>query len=354
MRHFLELCLKSVKAALKDIDSEIIVVDNHSSDDSCGMVQTLFSDVKLIVNSDNVGFSKANNQGVDQAIGDYICILNPDTVLGESTFKNLLDYAESLSDLGALGCQLIDGTGAFLPESKRNVPVVRVAGEKLLGKTKKYYANHINPKDTGKVDVLVGAFMLLKRSVYLDVGGFDEDYFMYGEDIDLSYKLIKAGYSNYYYGNETIIHFKGESTQRNKEYNRRFYDAMRLFYRKHFKSNWMFDKLVGFGTQTLAFRSIHQEKPTTRPLYYVVVSSLRFPELEKELNTAIHYSDDLLEYTEGVEYILDNHYLAFSKIIELLKSKPENKRITFKILPKNSNFILGSNSSIEQGKVILF
>ncbi len=247
VRYFLELCLKSVESAIETIDAEIIVVDNNSKDDSCNMVKQLFPSVKLIENKTNSGFSKGNNIGVAQAKGEYLCILNPDTVVAEDTFTQLLDCVDAKDNLGITGCQLIDGKGEFLPESKRNIPTPKVSLKKMMGNAEDYYANHIGADATAKVDILVGAFMLMKKSVYDQVGGFDEDYFMYGEDIDLSYKVLKAGYHNFYFGNTSVLHFKGESTLRDAKYAKRFYGAMQIFYKKHFKQNLVFNTLVYLG-----------------------------------------------------------------------------------------------------------
>ena len=211
VRYFLELCLQSVEAALEGIPSEIIVIDNNSDDASCEMVVSKFPSVTLIKNAVNVGFSKANNQAVEVAKGEYVCILNPDTVVSEDTFLKVMDFADSKSNLGIVGCRLIDGAGDFLHESKRNIPLVSIAIKKILGNSNRYYANHVSEYGVGKVDVLVGAFMLIRQDVYKLLGGFDEDYFMYGEDIDLSYKSLKSGYDNYYYGDVSVIHYKGES-----------------------------------------------------------------------------------------------------------------------------------------------
>ena len=167
VRYFLEQCIISVQKATRAIDAEIIIVDNNSTDDSCDMVKdNPFHQITLIENKENVGFSTANNQGVAIAKGDYVCILNPDTAVAEDVFTKALHYADSLKDLGALGCYLMDGTGRFLPESKRNLPTPLVSALKLLGFSKKYYANAVSRDDKGNVAVLVGAFMLLKRSVY--------------------------------------------------------------------------------------------------------------------------------------------------------------------------------------------
>ena len=143
MRYFLELCLKSVQVAIQNIDAEIIVVDNNSADDSCDMVKQLFPSVRLIENKENSGFSKGNNIGVAQAKGEYLCILNPDTVVSEDTFTKLIDFSDAKENLGIVGCQLIDGKGEFLPESKRNIPNPKVALKKLIGDDKAYYANHL-------------------------------------------------------------------------------------------------------------------------------------------------------------------------------------------------------------------
>ncbi|HYD92403.1 MAG TPA: glycosyltransferase family 2 protein, partial [Flavobacterium sp.] len=195
VRYFLEQCMLSVQRALEGIDAEIIVVDNNSPDDSCAMMKERFPDVKLIENKDNPGFPKGNNIGVAAAKGEYVCILNPDTIVAEDTFVKALAFAESKSDLGILGVKLIDGRGYSLPESKRGVPTPWVAFTKIGGLYKlfpenktfnRYYAQHIGENETGKVDILVGAFMLMKRSLYLEVGGFDENCFMYSDDIDLS------------------------------------------------------------------------------------------------------------------------------------------------------------------------
>ena len=163
MRYFLEQCLLSVQKAIENLDAEIIVIDNDSKDDSCQMVKKLFPNVILIENRENVGFSKANNQAVKVAKGKYVCILNPDTAVAEDTFSKSLQYYESIENIGALGVYLMDGTGNFLPESKRNLPTPKVSILKLTGFTQKYYANQVSETSHGEVEVLVGAFMLLKR-----------------------------------------------------------------------------------------------------------------------------------------------------------------------------------------------
>src|SRR5690606_21239477 len=162
VRYFLEQCLWSVQKALEGIDSEIIVVDNDSKDDSCEMVKQFFPDVILIENKENTGFPKGNNIGVFKAKGKYLCILNPDTIVSEDTFTKLLDFTQTKENLGIVGCKLIDGTGAFLPESKRNIPTPKVSLLKMLGQSKNYYAHHLSEDEIGKAAIFVGAFMFVE------------------------------------------------------------------------------------------------------------------------------------------------------------------------------------------------
>ena len=351
VRFFLELCIQSVEAALEGIDSEIIVIDNDSKDGSCAMVKEKFPSITLIENSSNVGFSKANNQAVKVAKGEYVCILNPDTVVAEDTFKSILNFAEQQTNLGIIGCRLIDGSGEFLPESKRNVPVVKIAVKKMLGNSRLYYANHVKQHDSAKVEVLVGAFMVLKRSLYHSLKGFDEDYFMYGEDIDFSYKSLNEGYDNYYFGGTTVIHFKGESTRRNEMYLKRFYGAMQIFYKKHFKSNFFYDLLVSVVIKLLVlFKPLKQQQPeiTYKP---VLISTNPFAQLVEKLNPKIITSVD--EIVPNSELIFDASTLSFKSIIDQMQVY-KSKHCVYKIQPLNSNYILGSNSSDSIGDVIQF
>lgn len=343
-----------MQAAIVNIDAEVIVVDNNSEDDSCQMVKALFPKVVLIENNENFGFSKGNNIGVSQAKGEFICILNPDTVVAEDTFERLLDYAQNKDKLGAIGCRLIDGTGNYLPESKRNTPLVKVAFKKLMGNSKHYYANHIEEKGEGEKDILVGAFMFLEKDVYNKVNGFDEDYFMYGEDIDLSYKILKAGYKNYYFGSTSIIHFKGESTLKDKNYARRFYGAMQIFYRKHFKRNILFDTLVWSGIHLAYLLRRVKKQKDKKVNRYVLVSNNQHKKLQSVLSEKIVIDSELKNFEVNDEIILDANYLSYKEIVAILNQAPKDKNITFKILPNNSNFILGSNDAISRGKVITF
>lgn len=349
---FLELCLLSVKAAIQNINAEIIVVDNNSSDDSCEMVKLRFSEVHLIENKENLGFSKGNNLGCKLAKGAYICILNPDTVVPEDCFEKLIEFSKTISNIGAIGCRLIDGRGEFLPESKRHLPTPAVALKKILGYSKSYYASELNDKDTGKVSILVGAFMFMKQDVFKAAHGFDEDYFMYGEDIDLSYKIMQLGYQNYYFGESSVIHFKGESTLKDATYARRFYAAMQIFYKKHFRANLVFDSAVWFGTHLVPLLKFAGAKPHFNSTNYVLISSKDYPSLSVKLPKAVVVKNTLEGYQEGSCYILDNNELSFKAIIQTLSKRPKNSEVTFRILPKKSTFILGSDSSNYRGDVV--
>lgn len=244
VRYFLQQCLQSVEKAISGLDAEVFVVDNNSSDDSCSMVRELFPWVKLIDNKENLGFSKANNQAIRKSSGEYVLLLNPDTVVEESTFKLTCEFMDKHPDAGGLGVYMIDGKGNFLPESKRGLPTPAVAFWKIFGlsalfpKSKtfgRYHLGYLSKDETHSIDVLSGAFMQMRKSVLEKTGLLDEDYFMYGEDIDLSYRIVKAGYKNYYYPGTKIIHYKGESTKKSSvNYVIVFYKAMVIFARKHF------------------------------------------------------------------------------------------------------------------------
>ncbi len=244
---FLEQCLHSLFKALKGIDSEVIVVDNNSVDRSVSLVEEKFPQVLLIKNKKNTGFSVANNQGISVARGEYILLLNPDTVVEEDCVKKILPFMDVHPDAGGLGVKMLDGKGNFLPESKRGLPTPLVAFFKVFGLSGlfprsrlfgRYHLGFLDKDKISPVAVLSGAFMLLRRSVLEITGLLDEQFFMYGEDIDLSYRITKAGYKNYYYPETRIIHYKGESTKKSSvNYVFIFYKAMVIFAKKHFSQN---------------------------------------------------------------------------------------------------------------------
>lgn len=364
VRYFLELCLLSVQEAIQGLDAEIIVIDNNSVDDSCAMVKQRFPELTLLENKENVGFAKANNQAVAVAKGEYICILNPDTVVPEHIFTTLFSVKSGLPNFGFIGTKLIDGTAQFLPESKRNIPSPLTSFKRLfgiqLGKVKSYYADHLSEDQTGDVDVLVGAFMFSKRDTYLAVNGFDEAYFMYGEDIDLSYKAKKKGYLNYYTGDVAVIHYKGESTVRDSVYVERFYGAMRLFYKKHFKSNWFLDTVVSLGIKVLSwvqsFKSFDKEKRIVDQYFLVSKDQNLADRLSAVLGVKVELIalcsvEDLGD--QNIEFIFDQAEMSFKDIIAAMQQF-RNKNVTFKIRPKSCAYALGSNYSDSKGEVVRF
>ncbi len=247
VRYFLEQCLHSVEEAIKGLECEVFVVDNNSVDGSNEMVIAKFPWVKLIANKENTGFSKANNQAISIAKGDYILLLNPDTLLEQDTLRKCVAFMDEHADAGGLGIKMVDGKGKFLPESKRGLPTPDVAFYKIFGlsslfpKSKlfgKYHLSYLDNNQTHEVDILSGAFMMLRKKTIEKVGSLDETFFMYGEDIDLSYRITKGGYKNYYFPEARIIHYKGESTKKSSiNYVFVFYNAMIIFAKKHFSQN---------------------------------------------------------------------------------------------------------------------
>ena len=247
VRYFLEQCLYSVRAASTGIETEVFVVDNASVDGSVKMVREKFPEVVLIANEENIGFARANNQAVNKAGGEYFLLLNPDTVIETDTFSKIIDFMDAHPDAGGLGVKMVDGKGNFLPESKRGLPTPEVAFYKIFGLSKlfphshkfsRYHLGYLDKDKIHKVDVLSGAFMLVRKSLLETIGNLDEQFFMYGEDIDLSYRITQAGYSNYYFPETRIIHYKGESTKKGSlNYVFVFYNAMIIFARKHFSKN---------------------------------------------------------------------------------------------------------------------
>lgn len=274
VKYFLEQCLLSVQKAVqkarteKGWETEIWVVDNASVDGSVEMVRSKFPEAKVIANDQNLGFSKANNQAIRSTNAEYVLLLNPDTLVEDDTFWKTVDYMDAHPDSGGLGVRMLDGSGHFLPESKRGLPTPWVAFYKIFGlsalfpKSKRfgrYHLKYLSENEINEVDVLSGAFMLLRKSTLEKVGLLDEDFFMYGEDIDLSYRIQKGGFKNIYFPDTTIIHYKGESTRkRSANYVFVFYKAMVIFARKHFSqgSAGMFSLLIHLAIYLRAFLSL--------------------------------------------------------------------------------------------------
>jgi GT2 family glycosyltransferase len=267
VKTYLDQCLRSVQRASENLKVEVIVIDNCSKDDTLKHIKNKFPWVHCIENKVNLGFGKANNIGAKKAIGDYVLYLNPDTVVGENNFKLALKQFNEHPNLGSLGCRMIDGKGNFLPESKRGFPTPLVAIYRLFGlarlfpKSKRwagYYMGHIDESENAAVEIHCGAWMMLSRQALIKSVGFDEDFFMYGEDIDLSHRIGKFGFETRYFSDSPIIHYKGESTKHDSwAYVKNFHVAMDIFAKKHFTSGAKaFSILIRTGIYAKAFSSI--------------------------------------------------------------------------------------------------
>ena len=270
VKYFLEQCLYSVIKASEGINSEIIVVDNASTDGSIEYLQPYFPRVKFMVSKINLGFAKANNLALKDIQNEYVLFLNPDTIIPENCLSNCINFFEQHNDCGALGVKMLDGSGKFLPESKRSFPSLTAAFFKLTGlsamfpKSKlfnKYALGHLPNNKNFEIDVLAGAFLMMNKKAIEYTKGFDETFFMYGEDVDLSYRVQQSDLKNYYFGEQSVIHFKGESTKRGSlNYVRMFYNAMALFVKKHYRGSkaTLFSTAINFAIWFRAFISLFQ------------------------------------------------------------------------------------------------
>ena len=234
VRELLDACLQSVAVALEGIEGELYVVDNNSTDGSVAYLQARHPEVNFIANADNRGFARANNQAIRLSEAEYVLLLNPDTVVYENTLRGCVEFLDSHPEAGGVGVRMLTRDGEPAPESRRAVPTPWVAFLKMLGFTKRYYMSHLPWDEPGRIEIISGAFCMLRHKALDEVGLLDEDFFMYGEDIDLSYRLLKGGWQNWYLPYD-IIHYKGESTQKSSfRYVHVFYQAMLIFFRKHY------------------------------------------------------------------------------------------------------------------------
>ncbi|GAB2674639.1 hypothetical protein GCM10027036_30260 [Flavihumibacter cheonanensis] len=347
--YFLELCLHSLQLAMANLEAEIIVVDNASTDESRQYLPLRFPAVQFIWNDTNLGFSKANNIGVAAARGKYVLILNPDTLVPGNCLTAALEFFATHPDAGALGMRMYDGHFRFLPESKRGFPTLATAFFKLSGLIhlfpkhrliSSYYLGHLSADYIQEVEVLAGAFMFIPREIYLRVGGFDERYFMYGEDIDLSYSIASAGYRTYYLPEPGIIHFKGESTLRTAANARHFYEAMLLFRQKY-------GNRVSFLSRALAEAAI-----AARTLRDKVRSkkSIR-PEKEFPSRAAYRICRELSAYNpdQPCLFVLGDG-IRLEELFTALRRQPPRAPIRFKW--KNSDVWIGSDDPDEKGEII--
>jgi GT2 family glycosyltransferase len=365
VKYFIDVCLQSVLTATKDLDAEVILVDNASVDGSVEWISQQFPQVKQIINKKNVGFPKGNNIGVAQAKGEYLCILNPDTIVAENTFVDAISFMEKNKQVAIMGPKLIDGSGRFLKESKRGVPTPGVAFSKVLGLYKiapklfgKYYNLRLPTDKSGPTDVLVGAFMFMRTEHYRELNGFDEACFMYSDDIDLSYRSLQLG-QNYYNANIAAIHFKGESTPKDFAYQLMFREAMNYFYNKHFHVSNLVKIWIKLATNLFSFlKRIRGSQSTTRrqqPLRYWLISDQLDLEIGVNKNISFAHSSNMesvLAYKNShTEIIFDPDTITFSEIIAFMNEHKNG--FSYKFLSSDKSHAVGSNSSNAKGEVLV-
>lgn len=341
-RYYLEQCLYSVEKALENWEGEIIVVDNDSPEKPIEFVRNTFPNVQFIELNENLGFAKANNLGVEKAKGEFVLILNPDTLIPEDLFEKIIPFANAHPELGALGVRLIDANGNFHPESKRNIPTLQNTFGKLFGtlidkkNAKGYYKSDVGEFDTAPAEVLVGAFMFLRKSTYEKVGGFDGRYFMYGEDIDLSYSLELNGFTNYYLGEISVLHYKGESTRKDKKYLKIFFGAMEIFIKKYYGKNFF-----QYGIFSLGLKLRH---------LWADLNGAFKPEDKKEKETVeiqsltkIQSESEIAETSGPI--LLDGNLFSNQQILSILSHHAQSGR-QFYIRPKVMQVIIGDSGIV--------
>ena len=392
VKHFLEQCLCSVNAAIKKIDAEVIVVDNASSDGSLEFLQPLFPEVKFIQNKSNVGFSKACNQGFKLSKGEFILFLNPDTIVSEDCFEKCISFFKEKNDCGALGVRMIDGSGNFLAESKRSFPSPFISMFKLIGLASlfprspffnKYALGNLKENKIYEIEVLAGAFIMTTKNILQTLNGFDETFFMYGEDIDLSYRIQQLGYKNYYLGTISILHFKGESSRRaGINYVKMFYSAMSVFVKKHYPK-WQGFVFSFFIQLAIALRTIFffsekifnlflfvQKKSSEIILvigsenqYQIFLSLLKNKNMEQNLFKRIDFNgeDERMNYysifnalfaNQSINSIIfcEGDNISYNDIFLILQSVQSSKRFGFHSY--NSKSIVSSHSKNMPGEAI--
>lgn len=363
VKHYLEQCLRSVAEASRGIAVEVIVVDNASGDGSVEYLRERFPDVTIIASEENLGFARANNLAIRNSHGQYVLLLNPDTIVAEETFSDFISFMDSTPDAGGCGAYMLHTDGSFAPESRRGLPTPFVAFCKMSGLASlfpksrtlgRYYMRYLNENEVNRIEIMSGAFMFLRRDALDKAGLLDEDFFMYGEDIDLSYRILKAGYNNYFLPSR-ILHYKGESTVKSSyRYVHTFYRAMELFFNKHYAHYSILlslpIKLAIWGRAMLAYAGNqfkHRNELTQHlhPINCLVIGNSEATEQVRAILTSLygncrhtfvtgnseslpqgHLSEDIsLEGYDTVVY--DTGAYSYGTILELL-SREGTKRLS--------------------------
>jgi len=329
VKYYLEQCLEAVRRASQGLQIEVVVVDNLSTDGSIPYLRERFPEVTFIENKENVGFARANNQAIRMSAGKYVLLLNPDTIVAEHTLSDFIRFMDSHPEAGGAGAYMLRTDGTFAPESRRGLPTPFVAFCKMSGLAAllpqsrvfgRYYMRYLNENEVNEIEIISGACMLLRREALDKVGLLDEDFFMYGEDIDLSYRILKGGYKNYFLPTR-MLHYKGESTEKSSfRYTYTFYQAMRLFFRKHYAhysflvslpinvAIWVRSFMAYIGNQFKHRKRMQPEKLSSDML--VIGSARMLAEVQRLVEH--HQLRGEIRYVEGDEHALPEGHLAVS------------------------------------------
>jgi GT2 family glycosyltransferase len=332
VKHYVEQCLLSLRRALQGIDAEVIVVDNHSHDGTVDLIREQYPEVQVVASNHNLGFARANNIAIGQSESEYVLLLNPDTIVAEETIAECLQFMEDHPRAGGLGVRMLMADGNDAKESRRGLPTPAVAFYKMSGLCARfpqsrrfghYYMGYLPWDEPAQIEVISGAFCLMRRAALNEVGLLDEDFFMYGEDIDLSYRLLKGGYENWYLPIR-ILHYKGESTQKSSfRYVHVFYDAMLIFFRKHYAHASLFFTIpikaaiygkafvelcrmqLNRARRSMGFVSKH----ASQPAFYVFIGTAEHLDMCRKLAAAKGLD---AQFVEGNEEQLSNGHLNMS------------------------------------------
>ena len=362
VKYLLEQTLRAVEQAVKNVAGEVIVVDNLSGDDSIEFSRERHPGVTYIENKENVGFARANNQAIMQARGEFTLILNPDTIITPQCIDEGIAWMRSHPKCGAIGARMMDANGVFLPESKRSFPTPWVSFCKIFGLSKlfprspwfaKYHLRYLSDTEPQCIDILSGAYMLCRTDVLKRLRGFDEDFFMYGEDIDLSYRIIKEGYENWFLPTP-MIHYKGESTHKDSmRYVKVFYDAMLIFYRKHFpRFNIIFYPIVKLGVMVRAgmamarrlFKRIlpSNNQPASGSWPWVIISDNPSQVAKR---AGINIFQDSLPSRGRYNVLIDDGCHTCAQIVDYIRQHGDNDNLAFHIFADRHGVIISPKMS---------
>ena len=348
---FLDYCLQSVSKALKQIDSEILVIDNCSMDGSVEYLKSKKYDLRIIENKENLGFSKANNKAAKLAKGEYLFFLNPDTIIPEDLIDSF--FKNKKPNTGIFSFRMIDGEGIFLKESKRNFPNISIISKKLIGINSGYYSV-LGEFDSGNVDVLCGANMLIEKSLFSDVNGFNEEYFMFGEDIEICHQTFKKGYNNFYCGSSSLIHFKGESTVNDINYLRNFYGAMHIYFKNVFTTNLFLLSIIKIISRLIIILSgifPGKTKNKSKPSQNILYGNKLNNQLE-EIFGDILLIKKMDETLKDCNLIFDSNYLTNKEIINCIDKLKNRNKINFWFLSSDYSYIIRASGMNQKGNAI--